>query len=125
MLEVRLSARCFATEDREKVLRAMVNIFPDADFTGDDPIMGKSSSVERLGELLKRYRIRDAARSVLRRGMRGNTTSFKLNKQVAAIGKVSFSEELHPLGDIDVTLASDNLEAVIDAIAPNTRRVGL
>jgi predicted RNA binding protein with dsRBD fold (UPF0201 family) len=124
MLEVRLSARCYATEDREKVLHAMANIFPDAEFTGDDLIVGKSSSVERLGELLKQYRIRDSARSVLRRGLRGNTTSFKLNKQVAAIGKVSFAEELHPLGDIEVTLASDNLEAVIDSIAQSTRRAG-
>jgi hypothetical protein len=124
MLEVRLSARCFPTEDREKVQGAIKGIFPDAKLEGDDPIQGSSSSIDNLGEVLKRHRIRDAARAVMRRGIRGNSTSFRLNKQVAAVGKVSFSEESHALGDIDVTIIADDIESAIDSIAPRTRQVG-
>lgn len=116
-----MSARCYPTEDREKVIRALTAIFPDAILTGTDPLEGVANSVDAFGELLKRYRIRDAARAVMRRGVRGNSTSFRLNKQVAAVGKISFSQESHALGDIDVTITADDIGALIDSIAPNTR----
>ena len=60
----------------------------------------------------------------MRRGIKGNSTSFRLNKQVAAIGKISFSEESHALGDIEVIIESEDIEALIDSIAPNTRMEG-
>lgn len=122
MLEIRLSARCFPTENAERVSRAMTELFPDVQVSGTDPIIGVANSLGTFGELLKRYRIRDAARSIMRRGMEGNTTSFRLNKQVSAVGKVSFSEESHALGDIDVTIVADDIVSVIDSIAPNTRQ---
>ncbi|MGQ9587708.1 MAG: RNA-binding domain-containing protein [Thermoplasmata archaeon] len=121
MLEVQLRARCFPTEDRERIVRAITRLFPDAELSGDDPITGRASSAAEFGEQLKRQRIRDAARAIMWRGAVGNSTSFKLNKQVAAVGKISFSEEEHALGDIEVTFISDDLEALIDAIAPHTR----
>lgn len=102
---------------------AMSNIFPDAIVEGDDPLEATSSSVEMFSELLKRQRIRDAARSVLRRGTSGDSTSFRLNKQVAAVGRISFSQETHALGDIEITLKSDDIEGLIDSIAPDTRRM--
>jgi len=121
MLEVRLRAECNPTEDREQVVRSIQRLFPDAEISGESVISGVSRSVDEFGEVLRRQRIRDAARAVMRRNMRGGSTSFRLNKQVAAVGKVSFSEESHPLGDIDVEIVSDALESVIDSIAPNTR----
>ena len=121
MVEIHLTARCFPTEDREKVVGAISAIFPDATVSGEDPIEAIAVSTEVIADLLKRQRIRDAARAVMRRGMRGNRTSFRLNKQVAAVGKISFSEETHPLGDIEVTIIADDVSTVIDSIAPNTR----
>jgi len=121
MVEIRLSARCFPTENREKIVEAIIRLFPDADVDGDDPIVARSASVDAFGDALRRYRIRDAARAVMRRGRKGNSTSFILNKQVFAVGKVSFSEENHPLGDIEVAIVSDNIDELIDTIAPNTR----
>ena len=53
--------------------------------------------------------------------MEGDSTKFMLNKQVAAVGKVSFSEETHALGDLEVIITSDDIEALIDSIAPNTK----
>jgi len=124
MVEVRLRVRCHPTESREKVARAVLNIFPDAEFSGDDPIVAVSHSLECFGEALRRQKIRDAARRVLRRGIRGQQTVFRLNKQVAAVGKVSFAEEEHPLGDIEVEIVSEDIERTIDSIAPSTRSEG-
>ncbi len=122
MLEVSLRARCFPTEDRERVLRAILLLFPDATLAGDDTIEGRAKSLDIFAEALRRQRIRDSARSILRKGTSGNSTTFRLNKQVAAIGKVSFSEESHALGDIEVKIVSDDIIRVIDKIAPDTRK---
>jgi predicted RNA binding protein with dsRBD fold (UPF0201 family) len=122
MVEVRLSARCHKTEDRNTIVAAMTLLFPNARVEGDDPVVGSSQSVVRFGELLRQYRIRDAARSVMRRGITGNSTHFVLNKQVAAVGRVSFSQESHPLGDIEVVIEDPDIEKVIDSIAPRTRK---
>lgn len=99
----------------------MKSLFPDAVLTGEDPVVGLAGSVEAFGEQLRRQRIRDSARAAMRRGIVGNTTHFRLNKQVACVGKVSFSEESHALGDIEVTIESENIEALISSVAPDTR----
>jgi predicted RNA binding protein with dsRBD fold (UPF0201 family) len=121
MLEISLRTRCHPTEDRQMVERALKSLFPDAEVTGDSEVEARSGSASVFAEQLKRQRIRDAARAVLRRGIRGNTTRFLLNKQVAAVGKVSFSEEEHPLGDIVVEISADDISAFIDQVAPRSR----
>ena len=125
MVAVRLSARCHKTEDRSKIVAAMTLLFPDATVEGDDPVVASSHSIARFGELLQQQRIRDAARSVMRKGIRGNSTRFELNKQVAVVGKVSFSQESHPLGDIEVIIEDPDIDKVIDSVAPRTRRTGV
>ena len=121
MVEATIRTRCYPTEDREKVVRAITNVFPDADIQGEDPIVAHSQSLETFRDLLKRQRIRDSARAVLRRRMKRGNPSFVLNKQVAAIGKISFSEESHALGDIEVTLSTEDMQALIDFLSPETR----
>lgn len=116
-----MRTRCFPTEDKQKVFGALTSLFPDAVVSGDEDLEARSTSASVFAEQLKRQRIRDAARAVLRRGARGDTTSFRLNKQVAAVGKISFSEEDHPLGDIIVEVSSGDINAFIDEVAPNTR----
>ena len=66
MLEIRLVARCYPTEDPAKVARAISNLFPDALIEGNDPLVGVSASVDTLVEQLRRQKIRDAARAVIR-----------------------------------------------------------
>ena len=124
MVMVQVSTRCLPTEDRDSVVRAILNLFPDCLITGDDSLEGRTSSLEAFGELLKKQRIRDAARAVMRRGLSGDSTTFRLNKQVAWAGKVSFSQESHPLGDIEVTISDPDIQSIIDSIAPNTRSEG-
>ncbi len=123
MVEVRLEARCHPTEDRDKVAGAILALFPDAEISGADPIVGTTHSFDVFTEQLSKQRIRDAARRVMRRGLDGPARCrFRLNKQVATTGKVSFSDEHHPLGDIEVVLVDDDVESLIDRIAPDTRR---
>lgn len=125
MLGVLVRARCFPTEDRIKVSRAISNLFPDAVIEGEDPISAHSQSIEFFADTLRRQRIRDAARRMMRRGIDGDSTRFMLNKQVAFVGKISFSEESHALGDLEVIITSDDIGALIDSIAPSTRTGGV
>lgn len=116
MVEIRLEARCFPTEERDKVVNAIRNVFPDAEVSGEDRLTGRASGLESLQELLKRQRIRSAARSVLLRGITEGEVTFRLNKQVAFVGKVSFSTEPQLLGDIGVTILTEDPEAVVDLL---------
>jgi len=120
MVGIRLSTRCFKTEDRGKIVAGIKALFPDAIIEGDDPIVASSQSVDRFGELLRQERIRDAARVVMRKGISGSSTRFMLNKQVATVGKVAFSQESHPLGDLDVIFEDADIDTLIDRIAPRT-----
>ena len=122
MVDVTIRARCYPTEDREKVVRAIKNLFPDADVQGDDPITAHSQSLETFCDRLKQQRIRDAARAALRRGLKRGSASFALNKQVASIGKISFSEESHALGDIEVIMSRGDIQALVDSLAPGSRK---
>jgi len=124
MVEVRLSARCHRTEDRDKIINGMRSLFPDALVEGEDPVIATSHSVDTFGEILRRERIRDAARAVMRKGLSGSGTHFMLNKQVAAVGKISFSQEAHPLGDIEVTISDADIESVIDRLTPRRSKEG-
>ena len=81
------------------------------------------NSLTPLQALLRQDRIRDAARAILFSGVDGKTIRFSLNKQVAYVDHVSFSEqdEELPLGSINVEILCDNPESVIDWIAPRSR----
>ena len=121
MSEIQLSTRVSPTEDRAKVAAAILSLFPDAVIEGDEVLRASSSSLESFSEQLAKQRIRAAARKILTRGVEGSKTTFRLNKQVATTGKVSFSEEEHPLGDITVTIRSLNIQSVIDELAPSSK----
>ncbi len=119
MPDIRMVVRCFTTEERATVAEAITRLFPDAVVEGDDPMIARADSVEVFAEQLTRQRIRSAARKMLRRGMSGEETRFKLNKQVATLGKVSFADGEHPLGDIEVVIRAEDIVSLIDVVAPN------
>lgn len=117
-MRINVRTPCNPTEDARKVERAMKNVFPDLDIKKEAGLLvGTGSSTERLGELLKNQRIRSAARGVFLSSRSDNEVSFVLNKQVAFIGKVSFGSG-SPLGDIEVKITDDDIEALIDSLAP-------
>lgn len=118
------------TEDVDKVRQAAENMFGTLELE-EKPLRRGSLLVARardveilskFGNLLRRERIRDAARGVLFHGLEGNTITFYLNKQVAYAGHVSFCEPVaeSPLGTIKVEIKSDHSLKLIDWLAPRT-----
>jgi len=127
-ISIHIEAEINPTEDAEKVKRAVENIFGKADFEVKPQQRGNLlttetkglGGLEKLQNLLRRERIRAAARAVLFEGLRGNSIAFYLNKQVAFVGHVSFSEPVgeSPLGPIKIEIHCDNPRKLIDWLAP-------
>jgi hypothetical protein len=127
---VQVEAEVNPTEDLDKVKQAVENIFgslklEQKSLRRGSLLVGQSKDVESLskfGNLLRRERIRDAARGVLFQGLKGKTITFYLNKQVAYAGHVSFCEPTaeSPLGPIKVKIKSGNPRKLIDWLAPRT-----
>jgi predicted RNA binding protein with dsRBD fold (UPF0201 family) len=129
-VKVHAEAEINPTETEEKVSVALTNILGNASITVNPgqkagTLTGKAEGQESLikfRNLLRNDRIRDAARKVLYRRIRGNTISFCLNKQVAYAGHISFSEETgeSPLGPIRVDIESDNPRQLIEWLSEKT-----
>lgn len=112
------------TESPEKVRVALENIFGNVpsivhQTSSGSVLVAESESTDaltRFCNLLRRERIRAAARKVFYDGLDGRAVSFCLNKQVAYAGHVSFSKEVKesPLGPIRVRLETENPRRLID-----------
>ena len=120
------------TEDEDKVTKAVENVFGNMKFEfkpqdGKKLLVAKGTGISGLakfGDMLRRERIRDAARHVLFDGLNGKLLTFYLNKQVAYAGHLSFSNPTgeSPLGPIRVQIRCDNPSELIDWLAPKTAR---
>jgi len=115
-------ARCprKATEDPEKVRTALLNLFPDAHVEeAEGEMRAVTGSLEILRQRIRDQRIRDTARGELIKGRVEDVLRFRLNKQAAFAGRVSFSAG-SPLGDIEVLVEDADLDALIDDVAEST-----
>ncbi len=109
---------CKPTENPDKVMRAMLNIFPDLQIQQEgDEMVGTGRSVDVLEEMLRNQKIRSAARGIFMKSVDGDKLTFRLNKQAAFVGRANFAER-SPLGDIEVTIEDEDLGALIDRMAP-------
>jgi len=117
---VRVETPVHPTENPEKVMTALRNLFPDlrVEFA-EGRIVGTTQNLDRLRELIRTQRIRDTAKRQLLAGRRGNRTTVSLSKQAAFVGVVNFAAS-SPLGDIVVEIESDDLEAAIGYVAEST-----
>lgn len=114
-------ASCLPTEDPLKVEKAVLNVLPDGIVErSPGEIVVRSGSLDRFKQLIRNHRILDSTRKVLLKGRGPGGTSFVLNKQVAYVGKVSFLEEASPLGGIEVAVEDQDIDALIDEVAPVT-----
>jgi len=120
MAEVTVRCPVNPSEDEEKVRGAVLSIFPDADLSLEDGMLSGAATLDRFHRMIRNQRILDATRSVLIRNMRGNATWMNLNKQVATVGKVSFADRNPVLGAIEVMIRDDDIQALIDRLAPVT-----
>lgn len=131
-VDVRIEAEINPTEDPERVKKSVENIISTAEFEVKPQKRGSLLTAERSGiesltkffNLLRRERILDAARNVLFKGLDKNSITFYLNKQVAYVGHLSFSEPTaeSPLGPIKVQVFCDNPRSLIEWLAPKTIR---
>lgn len=103
-----------------KVKKALLALFPDLTILQeDDRIVGTTSSLARLRELIRNERIRDTARGRFLAGRDGRRTRVSLSKQAAFMGRVNFAMP-SGLGAIEVDIEDDDLTAVIDYVAEST-----
>lgn len=125
---VKVSALVYPTEIQEKVAKAIKNLFPIElniqDF-GTLRLYGEGDleSLRLLHVRLREERILDTARHIFLTGIEGDATQFRLNKQVAFVGKVNFPAGEESLGSIYVEISTENREdliKVIDWLAPRT-----
>jgi len=121
MIELSASVAVRPTESPEKVAGALKMLFPGielAESVGQIEGRGGAESLSTFHRLLREQRILDTARSVMLRGRVGDSIQFRLNKQAATVGKVSFPPEEEPLGSIHVQIRGP--EMLIDWLAPET-----
>jgi len=117
-IRVHVEAEINPTEAEEKVKTAVSNLFGNIDVEIKPSQVGSVLAAESRGKealdnfrnVLRRDRVRDAARRVFYAGSRGKSIFFCLNKQVAFAGHVSFSQETgeSPLGPIKVVIECEN-----------------
>jgi len=120
-VKIEVEATVNPTESVEKVERAVVNVLGEINLKHtvrrDEAVLKAHlegvESLRHLKELLRRMRIRDAARAHLTHSIRGDNLTFGLNKQAAYVGRVSF---YHPrealLGPIQITINGDVQEVI-------------
>jgi uncharacterized protein len=127
-VSVKVLAPVYPTEIQEKVEKAISNFFPVDLKIQESKIQalsgeGDLESLRTLHLRLREERILDTARKIFLNGIKGDTTRFRLNKQVACIGKLNFPAGEESLGSIHVEISAQNLGdllKVIDWLAPQT-----
>jgi len=129
-ISVQVEADINPTENENKVKRAIENMFNNLEWEikpqkQGNLLVGRGRGMDtltKLYNLLRRERIRDAARGALYEGLGAKSIIFYLNKQVAYVGHVSFSKPVgeSPLGPIKVEIQCSNPRELIEWLAPRT-----
>jgi len=123
-VEIEIETKINPTEDVDKVVQSVKNIFPDAEIQIEgDKLKARAWDLRKLRDLLRRQRILDTARTELIRGRSNNETTIFLNKQIAYIGKVNFADEDAILSPIRVTFKLYGIPfgKFLDYLAPQTK----
>lgn len=121
MIEVSLRAAVRPTESSEKVAGALEALFPGIELVAQEGRIdgrGGAASLATFHRLLREQRILDTARSVMLQGVVADAVQFRLNKQAATVGRISFPPEEEPLGSIHVEIRGG--PSLIDWLAPRT-----
>ena len=129
-INVLLETKINLTEDLEKVRRSIENLIWNAKFEVKPQEQGKIiqakakgvDALKKIHDLLRKKRILTAARKVLLNGLQDKSIIFYLNKQVAYVGNISFSNPLaeSPLGAIKVKINCDDPEKLIKWLTTRT-----
>ncbi len=111
------------SEDSDKVIQAVSNIFPHSTINNENfSIKAQSNelrSLEKIYESIVFTRSQKSYTRNLENNLDGNTTWFLLNKQAAFVDQAVICDEAEesPLGPIKVILNSSNIDGIIDWIS--------
>lgn len=129
MIEVEVCAQVHPTEDKDRVRAAIGNIFPGLKYQYEEGYgmtsrltgRGDEDCLNTVHEQLRNRKILDTARANLH--IEGGMITFRLNKQAATAGKVSFPADDETLGSIWVEIRAGDrsiAENIVDWLAPPT-----
>lgn len=123
MIKLRITASVNPTEDLDKVIKSITNIFGDIPLEFlEDGIMLRANlegteSVKELRNRIAQYKIRSTINTVLTSWMKEDYLSFGLNRQAAFAGHVSLNlANEDPMGAIQVRVRG-NIESFIRFIS--------
>jgi predicted RNA binding protein with dsRBD fold (UPF0201 family) len=91
------------TEDPEKVIGAVMRIFPNARLREEHGRIVGDTNLDFFRELLEKQKIRFSFAEILEKNQYGKTTFIDLNKLAAEAGRIGVDEDF-PLGKIRLTL---------------------
>jgi len=113
------------TEDIDKVIKAISNVFEYDEIMVEDQYIcasGNFDTIKKFGGELKERKIRSAARKIMLKGITSNKIKFKLSKQAALVGTLNLVEDdLSPLGEINVEIQTNQVKKLIDYLAPELK----
>lgn len=117
-----LRATVSASEDRAKVLGAMLNVLGECECSVDErpdrvTIHSDSSRcLQKLHDQLRDRHVRDAARRLMLASLEGNVLPLRLNRQAAAAGVLALCTNAieSPLGPINMEIETDAPQGLID-----------
>lgn len=111
------------SEDPDKVIQAISNIFPHSNIKNENfSIKAQSNelrSLEKIYESIVSTQSQKSYTRNLENNLERNSTWFFLNKQAAFVDQIAICDEAEesPLGPIKVILNSSNIDGIIDWIS--------
>jgi len=123
-VEVEIETTINPTEEEEKVIKAVKNLFPDAKIRIEgSKLYAIARDLHTLRELLRKQKILDTARTEFLRNRMGNEITVCFNKQTATVSRINFCEEDAVLSPLRVTfrLFGVSFQKFLDFIAPETK----
>lgn len=124
-MKIEVKAEIHPTEDPNKLKDIVEKTFPGLSISlSEDLVHGKSSDIETLKRFKRQLRsqgIRDSARRLMRESFGRGYLKFMLNRQALTMDKIGFTDGESPLGPIEVKVESEDLDGLIDYLAPSIK----
>ncbi len=117
MLKISIATSIFPTEDTERVNNAVMNLFPDANIEIEsDKLIAVCDNLDYLVQGIAKQKIRDSTRRYFMGQIKEPGLVFHINKQAALMGKINFTDGKSIMGDIEVSISTDNPDELIESM---------